>query len=445
MPCARDRCSCRWSTAHEAPCPPSTARARGAPAGDACPPTPRASSSWSCAEPPSAGGRRSPQLRDADGHLSARRPATRRALAQIAGEQRATARALRRGGTRHRGDRAHAVLAERARGACAELEPAAPRAGARRAARVPLGLLRGADGSGADGRRCHAALEPDAVLPGRQQGPGRAHRHHRRRHRHPPAVLRGHRLQLPARLPEGAVEGRQRQGDRGAVVRAPRQRATRAHGVRSERLRSRNARRRHRGGRVGHHGDGRRRQGAEPLGGGARRLPRQLPRADDPDSDLRARRQRGRDRARHRPRRRGRHGRAQPLPRRARGRAGRRSRRARDRRRRARGSHDGRRGGQRGRRGRVRHDLLARQRRSCDHRRRRHERPHLRAPADRGGQQRAAVPGPRGARARPEQLEHGAHAAGLARAAAPAPRPAASRSCTSARAAPPGRRAPRSR
>ena len=106
----------------------------------------------------------------------------------------------------------------------------------------------------------------------------------------------------------------------------------RRQAVRPGRVRARDARRRHRRRKRGH-----RDREHDGLGSRPARVPRQLQGAQRPDARRRPRRQRRRDRGRDRGRREGRHGRDQPLDRRARGRAVARPRRARDRRRRRRG------------------------------------------------------------------------------------------------------------
>ena len=103
------------------------------------------------------------------------------------------------------------------------------------------------------------------------------------------------------------------------------------------------------------------------LGRRAARLPRLVSRAHDADALVRPRRQRPRDRARDRPGGGRRHGRAQPLARRARGRVGQRPRRPRHPRRRARGRGHRRRGRQQRRRPRRRLGLVARLRTRRDH------------------------------------------------------------------------------
>ena len=190
----------------------------------------------------------------------------------------------------------------------------------------------------------------------------------------------GEGYSYPSGLPEGPQKGRQRQGDRRPRLRAART-AARASAPPSTRTAPITA---------PTSPASRRASQASPQRSTACKIPNLSGVAPDaylgnyrvlttPTPDLRARRQRRRDRAGDRPRGRRRHGRAQPLARRAGGGAGRRPRRARDRRRGARRRDDRRRGGQRGRRGRLRHHLLARQRGRRDHRRRGHERSHLRA------------------------------------------------------------------
>ena len=90
------RCCCPWSTAREGPTAPAAARRRGPRLPMSVPA--HAASEMVVQLRGGAVAARAPlsALRGPDGHLSAQQPAAGRALAQIAAEQRAATRALRR-------------------------------------------------------------------------------------------------------------------------------------------------------------------------------------------------------------------------------------------------------------------------------------------------------------------------------------------------------------
>ena len=143
----------------------------------------------------------------------------------------------------------------------------------------------------------------------------------------------------------------------------------REHAVRPGELRPRDERRGHRRRRPRHARDGPERPRAR-IRHRAERVPRQLQGAHRADGRLRARRQLAGDREGDRGSRQGRHGRDQPLARRARDRADAGHRRAGDQQRRRRGRRPGDRGRQRLRRRGQGLGRLARQRGEGDHRRR---------------------------------------------------------------------------
>ena len=297
------------------------------------PPTPRARWSCSCAAAPSARARRSRALRGRrrpPEHAAARdAPGPRRASRPSSARPRARSAAAVPGRRRDGPPALHARRARRVRPGRRACSASRACAGVR--AGVPLGVVPRARPiacrrsstrrrSGARRRRSRTAAAGEGMRIGIiDDGIDIT-----------PPVLLGRRLQLSAGLPEGAEE----RASNGKIIVArafapPGSGPRDAHGLRPGRLRARHARRRHRRRHLGHHGDGRRRPRAQPLGR----------RAATPTSATTAcspRRRRtfgldgnGAEIARAIDQRRGRrHGRAQPLARRARGRARRRPRRA---------------------------------------------------------------------------------------------------------------------